>query len=65
MRGENKDDVIAEGDESIDGKFGRAFKSDGKAEYVEIPNNDSLNPTRENTVELWVYVEEKRFWTKV
>ncbi len=55
----NENDVIVEGGASVDGKFGKAFAFENTSEYVEVPNNDNMNPTEELTVEAWVYVNER------
>ena len=55
----NENDVTAEGGKSVDGRSGRAFKFDDTSEYVEVPNNENLNPTEEVTVEAWVYIEKR------
>jgi len=37
-----------------DAKYGRAGYFDGEDDYVEVPDNDSLNITDELTIEAWV-----------
>ena len=37
-----------------DGKFGKAFSFDGKDNCVEVQNADSLNPTEEISIVMWV-----------
>ena len=58
-RSPNQYDITVQGGKSVEGKFGRAFRLDGMQDFVEIANDDNLNPTEEFTVETWVYVEEE------
>lgn len=55
----NKNNVTTKGTKSVNGKFETALQFEGKQNYVEIPNNDTLNVTQEITVEAWIYVEKQ------
>jgi hypothetical protein len=37
------------------GMVGQAFNFDGASQYLDVPNNASLNPTAAITVEAWIY----------
>ena len=38
-----------------DGEVGTAFDLDGSSQYVDVPDSPSLNPTRQVTIEAWIY----------
>ena len=38
----------------VDGKLGKALEFDGVASYVEVKNSDSLNPTEEISICMWI-----------
>jgi len=42
----------------VSGKFGKALEFDGSDDYVEVPDDESLNPTKYLTVEHWIYPEK-------
>ena len=37
------------------GEVGQAFNLDGSSQYVDVPNNASLNPTASISLEAWIY----------
>lgn len=39
----------------VDGKFGKAREFNGSGQYVEVPNNSSLNNLSQITIEAWIY----------
>jgi len=50
-----KNDGTIKGDPQIvAGKVGKALKFDGKADFIEVPDDDSLDIVEEITVEAWV-----------
>ncbi len=55
----NKNDGDIEGAKSVDGHAGKALEFGGIGDYVEISNNDSINPDQELTVEAWVYINKQ------
>ena len=51
----------------VDGKYGSALEFDSKNDYVEIPFSETLNITKDITIEVWVkptkdYVDEPNAW---
>lgn len=43
----------------VDGKYGGGLQFPGQqGSYVEVPNSDSLNPTKQITVAAWAYFED-------
>lgn len=46
----------------VDGKYGKALQFDGVDDYVEVPNDPSLNPTTEIRVEAWIKRLKGRTW---
>ncbi|MCH8294592.1 LamG domain-containing protein [Candidatus Poribacteria bacterium] len=55
----NKNKAENKGAKFVDGQFETALQFEGVGDYVEVPNNDSLNVTEEITVEAWIYVEKQ------
>ncbi len=55
----NKNDGTIKGAKSVDGHAGKALQFGGISDYVEISNNDSINPNQELTVEAWVYIRKQ------
>ena len=55
----NKNDGTIKGAKSADGHFGKALEFSGINDYVEIANNDNINPDQELTVEAWVYINKQ------
>jgi len=51
----NDNDGTINGATWVDGKFGRALDFDGVDDYVEIPDDSSLDITEAITIEAWVY----------
>jgi len=54
-----KNDGTIQGDpKMVVGKVGNALEFDGKKDYIEVPDSDSLDITDEITVEAWVKPDE-------
>lgn len=51
----NNNDGTSYGTTVVGGKFGNALQFSGTFSYVRIPDATSLSPTKEVTVEAWVY----------
>jgi len=51
----NNDGTVKNGPKWVKGKLGKALEFDGKDDYVEIPDTDSLDITDEITIVGWVY----------
>jgi hypothetical protein len=53
---ENKNDgTLMSGPKWVNGKFGKALEFDGKATYVEVPENKTLDLTDEVTMMCWYF----------
>ncbi|MCD6381410.1 MAG: LamG domain-containing protein [Candidatus Aenigmarchaeota archaeon] len=56
--GENFNDGTVYGANWTEGKFGKALSFDGVDDYVEIPDDDSLNPIDGITITIWLKITQ-------
>lgn len=59
VSGNNNNGTLIGSPKWVDGKFGKALEFSGKENknYVEIPDNPSINPQNEITCSAWIYYE--------
>lgn len=56
----NNDGELVGDPESVDGKIGQALEFDGADDYVEAPDDESLQLWSSHTLEAWIYQMESR-----
>lgn len=55
-----KNDGVIKGCKSVKGKFGEALEFDGASNYVEVPEDETLQLWEKYTLEAWIFQYESR-----